>query len=162
MRGYLSLGSNLGDRRCHLETALEKLRQADVQVTSVSRIYETRAVEVSGPQENYFNLVAAVEYSGSPHDLLRICRRIEGELGRQRPYPHAPRTVDIDILLVEGVHLSTPDLEIPHPKMENRAFVIFPLSEVAPGVVLPSGRGIIEVKNSLPHDEIVGVLKKTP
>ncbi len=162
MRGYLSLGSNLGDRRCRLETALEKLRQAGVQVSAVSRTYETRAVEVSGPQENYFNLVAAVDYSGSPHGLLRICRRIEDELGRQRPYHHAPRTIDIDILLLEGVHLSTPDLEIPHPKMEHRAFVIFPLSEVAPGVVLPSGRGIIEVKNSLPHDEIVGVLEKTP
>jgi len=159
MRGYLSLGSNLGDRRRHLEAALEKLRRAGVQVTAVSRIYETRAVEVSGPQENFLNLAAAIEYGGTPRELLRICQKIEGELGRQRPYPHAPRTIDIDILLMQGVHLSTPDLEIPHPCMERRAFVIFPLSEVAPGVVLPSGRGIIEVKNSLPHDEIVGVLK---
>ncbi|HON37579.1 MAG: 2-amino-4-hydroxy-6-hydroxymethyldihydropteridine diphosphokinase [Desulfomonilia bacterium] len=160
MRGYLSLGSNIGDRRRHLEAALKKLRQAGVQITAVSHIYETRAVEVSDSQENYYNLAAAIEYEGSPHDLLRICRRIEDELGRQRPYPRAPRTIDIDILLLEGMRLSTPDLEIPHPRMECRAFVIFPLSEVAPGVVLPSGRDIIEVKKSLPHDEIARVLKK--
>ena len=157
MRGYLSLGSNLGDRLRHLESALEKLRQEGVGVTAVSRIYETRAVEVDGPQENYYNLAAAIEYEGTPQELLEVCRRIEDELGRERPYPHAPRTIDIDILMLEEIRISTPDLTVPHPRIELRAFVIFPLSEIAPGVVLPSGKGIIEVKNSLPRDQIVRV-----
>ena len=155
MRGYLSLGSNLGDRIKHLKTALEKLRHRGVGITAVSRVYETRAVEVDGPQQHYYNLAVAVEYEGTPRELLGICRGIEDDLGRERPYRHAPRTIDIDILMLDEVRVSAPDLVIPHPAMERRAFVIFPLSEIAPGVVLPSGKGIIEVKNSLPQDGIV-------
>ena len=136
MRGYLSWAP-ISRQAAHLEAALKSSGRRAFR-SAVSHIYETRAVEVSDAQENYYNLAAAIEYEGSPHDLLRICRRIEDELGRQRPYPRAPRTIDIDILLLEGMRLSTPDLEIPHPRMECRAFVIFPLSEVAPGVVLPS------------------------
>ena len=157
MRGFLSLGSNLGDRLGYIRSAIEKLRESGITVTAVSRIYETRPVESGEPQGNYLNLAIAVEYEGTPRELLELCRRIESQLGRQRPYRHAPRTIDIDILMLQGVRVSQPDLTIPHPRMELRAFVILPLSEIAPDVVLPSGRGIIEVKNNLPRDEIVRV-----
>jgi 2-amino-4-hydroxy-6-hydroxymethyldihydropteridine diphosphokinase len=157
MKGYLSLGSNLGDRLGHLRSALDRLRGHGVRLAAVSSIYETRPAETKEAQDTYLNLAAAIEYEGSPQELLEACRRVESELGRQRPYFHAPRTIDIDILMLEGVSVSSPELTVPHPRMEQRAFVVWPLSEIAPDIVLPSGRGIIEVKSRLPRDEIVRV-----
>jgi 2-amino-4-hydroxy-6-hydroxymethyldihydropteridine diphosphokinase len=157
MNGYLSLGSNLGDRIGNLKSALDLLRGNGVRITAVSSVYETRPVETEDAQGNYLNLAAAVVFDGSPHELLEVCRRVESELGRQRPYFHAPRTIDIDILMFEGMSVSSPELTVPHPRMEQRAFVVWPLSEIAPDIVLPSGRGIIEVKSRLPNDEIVRV-----
>lgn len=156
MKGYLSLGSNIGNRLLFLRSALIRLEQEGVRILKTSSLYETKPFGTDEPQENYYNLVAAVEFEGTPRDLLRITGGIEDALGRQRPHVHAPRTIDIDILLLEGVSISTPELTIPHPGMEARPFVIYPLSEVEPDVVLPSGRPIIEVKNALPDDEIVG------
>ncbi len=155
MIGYLCLGSNLGDRLDNIRSALRDLKKAGIRVFKTSSVYETKPHDVREPQENYYNLAAAVECEESPQWLLDTCRKVEDGLGRQRPYLNAPRTIDIDILLLKGVSISTPDLIIPHPRMEERPFVIYPLSEIAPHVALPSGRPIIEVKNALPDDEIV-------
>lgn len=159
MKGFLCLGSNLGDRQRYLTSAIEGLRLAGVDVHTVSSIYETLPVGTPEPQENYFNLVAGVRWEGSPLELLRAVSAVEGSLGRTRSYANAPRTIDIDILLLDGVVMETPELSVPHPRMEARAFVIWPLAEIAPHIALPSGRSIIEVKNGLPGDEIVRVWK---
>lgn len=157
MRGYLSLGSNMGDRMGYLQKALDKLSAEGIRLIRISGVYETIPVDVPDAQRNYYNLVAYVETDLDPEELLCICAAIEKDLGRERKYVHAPRTIDIDIILLEGVTVSTPKLTVPHPRMEQRSFVIFPLSEISPDIVLASGRPIIEVKKSLHGDEIVKV-----
>jgi 2-amino-4-hydroxy-6-hydroxymethyldihydropteridine diphosphokinase len=159
MKGYLCLGSNLGDRLGNIRSAIEGLRLSGVEVLSMSSIYETLPVGVPTPQENYYNLVAEVRWDRSPEELLQAVTVVEDSLGRQRPYKNAPRTMDIDILLLEGVEMETPGLSVPHPRMEERAFVICPLAEIAPHIALPSGRNIIEVKNGFTGDEIIRVWK---
>lgn len=159
MRGYLCLGSNLGDRLGFIRQAIEGLAEYGASVLALSSIYETLPAGTTGPQENYYNLVARVEWGGTPVELLRAARAVEDSLGRQRPYPNAPRTIDIDILLLEGVALRTPELSVPHPRMEERAFVIFPLAEIAPDIALPSGRHILDVMNAFSGDEIVRAWK---
>ncbi len=157
MKGYLCLGTNLGDRLHNIRAALEGLEKAGVRIVKASSVYETKPHDVDGPQENYYNLAAEIECVKTPHEVLDACRKIENLLGRQRPYRHAPRTIDIDILMLDDLRISATDLTVPHPRMEERPFVICPLAEIAPDIVLPSGRGIIEVKNALPDDEITGV-----
>jgi 2-amino-4-hydroxy-6-hydroxymethyldihydropteridine diphosphokinase len=155
MKGYLCLGSNLGDRLHYIRSALEGLGQSGAEVLTLSSIHETLPVGAPAPQENYYNLVAAIEWHGSPMELLHAVRAVEDSLGRQRPYANAPRTIDIDILMLDGVRLESAQLCLPHPRMEERAFVIYPLAEIAPHIALPSGKGIIEVKNGFSGDEIV-------
>jgi 2-amino-4-hydroxy-6-hydroxymethyldihydropteridine diphosphokinase len=159
MKGYLCLGSNLGDRHGCIRRAIEGLRLQGVEVLACSSIYETLPVGTPEPQENYCNLVAEVRWDRSPQELLQAVKAVEDALGRQRPYRNAPRTMDIDILMLEGAEMHTPELSVPHPRMEERAFVIFPLAEIAPRIALPSGRNIIEVKNGFSGDEIVRVWK---
>ena len=159
MRGFLSLGSNQGDREAYLRRAIECLRQERVVVLARSSIYETRPVEVDEEQMPYLNLVAWIVSDRDPLRLLELCQRVEVSLGRKRPYAHAPRTIDIDILMLDGLVLATPALTLPHPRLEVRAFVIHPLSELCPSLMLPSGRSLLEVKKALGDDEIVGVWK---
>ena len=154
---FLSLGSNLGDRQAHLEKALERLVKSGVAIRKASRIYETVPVEVQGVQDNYLNMVVEVEYEGEAMDLLDRCQEVESALGRARPYVHAPRTIDIDILLIRGVALMNERLVVPHPRLEDRAFVIHPLAEIAPGLILPSGRTAGQVKKTFGNDEIVSI-----
>jgi len=155
--GYLSLGSNLGDRMHNLEQAIAGIKGQGIMVTGVSDAYETRAVEVSDDQGPYLNIAVEIRCGLAPYRMLEVCRRVEDALGRQRPYRHAPRTIDIDILLLEGVETASNSLTIPHPRLEQRAFVIHPLAQVAPELILPSGRPIMEVKNALGNDEIIEI-----
>jgi 2-amino-4-hydroxy-6-hydroxymethyldihydropteridine diphosphokinase len=157
MRGFLSLGSNLGEREAHLKDALRHLATWDVKVIKASRIYETIPVEVSSGQGNYLNMVVEVTFEGEPVELLDICQKVEDTLGRVRPYIHAPRTIDIDILLIHDVFLDQERLILPHPRMENRAFVIYPLAEIAPELILPSGRMVTQVKKNFNNDEIIKI-----
>ncbi|HHO77125.1 MAG TPA: 2-amino-4-hydroxy-6-hydroxymethyldihydropteridine diphosphokinase [Deltaproteobacteria bacterium] len=159
MRGYLSLGSNLGDRSAYLIHALDALVSGGVRIIQTSSVYETRPVEVVDTQRNYYNLAVCMETHLSPHDLLSLCNAVENDLERERPYVHSPRTIDIDIILLEGITISTHRLRVPHPGMENRSFVILPLAEIAPDIVLPSGRPILNVKKALGDDEVVKTWK---
>ena len=118
-------------------------------------MYETMPVEVSDGQENFYNMAVEGAFKGGALDLLDLCQDVERSLGRTRPYHHAPRTMDIDILLIEGAEIRDDRLVVPHPRMERRAFVIYPLAEIAPDLILPSGRTVSAVKNSLKNDEIV-------
>lgn len=137
MRAVLGLGGNLGDRTEYLHAALDALAHLPgTAVTAVSSIYETAPVGYAD-QPDFYNLVAVVETSLSPRALLGGCLGIEAALGRVRTFRNAPRVVDIDVLLIEGVTSSDPELTVPHPRMMERAFVLVPLRELFPdGVAL--------------------------
>lgn len=133
-RVFLGLGSNVGDRRQHLQTAVETLRDPAFGLVSVSPVYETDPV--GGPdQGRYLNLVVELDSDRSPRDLLGICHRLEAAAGRVRAERWGPRTLDVDLLWVDGVEVDEDDLEVPHPRMWERRFVLAPLRDLAPDLV---------------------------
>jgi 2-amino-4-hydroxy-6-hydroxymethyldihydropteridine diphosphokinase len=159
MLGYLLIGSNIGNRLKYIRNALSELGYRKIIALKTSSIYESLPAETKDIQENYLNLAVMASFDMGPFALLENCLDIEKKLGRTRPYFHAPRTVDIDILMIEHIFISTGALRLPHPGIEKRAFVIWPLSEIAPGLVLPSGRVISEIKESLKGSETSNIWK---
>jgi 2-amino-4-hydroxy-6-hydroxymethyldihydropteridine diphosphokinase len=133
-RVVLALGSNLGDRRRTLRDAVDSLPG----VVAMSGLYETDPVGGPPGQDPYLNLVVAIESALSPRNLLGLCHRIESAAGRVRGERWGPRTLDIDILWIDGETVDEPDLSIPHPRMFERRFVLVPLHDVAPDL-LPQG-----------------------
>jgi 2-amino-4-hydroxy-6-hydroxymethyldihydropteridine diphosphokinase len=132
MRAYLALGSNLGDRLANLRTALAGIPG----VVAVSAVYETDPV--GGPEQGrYLNAVIAVETDARPRQLLDLAHRLEDEAGRIRLERWGPRTLDVDVLLVGDLIVDEPDLQVPHPRMDERDFVLGPLADVAPELVEP-------------------------
>ena len=133
---YLSLGSNLGDRRAHLKNAVEQLSAEDLRVMRVSALYETEPRDV--PDQPWFlNLVVEAETDLFPRQLLTRVKNIERLMGRKRTSPKGPRVIDVDILLFGNAVVKTLDLEIPHPRMPERRFVLEPLCELAPDLRHP-------------------------
>ena len=133
---YLSLGSNLGDRAAHIEQALTRLGEEGVRIVRRSSFYQTEPVEFQA-QGWFLNIAVEAETELMPRQLLRATRHIEHELGRKRTVRGGPRTVDIDILLYGANIVSAADLEIPHPRMTERRFVLVPMAEIAPAVRHP-------------------------
>ena len=130
-RAYLSLGSNLGDRLQFLGEAVSSLGPA---VVSVSPVYETDPV--GGPdQSRFLNLIVQVETALPPRELLAVCHRLESAAQRVRIERWGPRTLDVDIIWMEGVTLDDPDLQVPHPRWRDRRFVLSPLRDLAPELV---------------------------
>jgi len=123
---YLGLGSNLGDRAAHLHFALQALRPR-----RVSPFYETAPVGFL-EQDAFLNCVCEIETALSPWALLRELHRLENLRERQRPFPNAPRTLDLDILLYSNAVIRSPRLTIPHPRLAERAFVLAPLADLVP------------------------------
>ena len=132
---YIALGSNLGDRAAYLQAALDRLR-ATVQVTAVSPVYETAPVGYAA-QGPFLNAVVAGTTTSTPGELLQTLQAIERAAGRVRSFPNAPRTLDLDLLGYGTIVLDTPDLTGPHPRLHERAFVLAPLADIAPELVLP-------------------------
>ena len=132
-RAFLSLGSNLRDRRANLEQAMGALEREQVHVVARSSIYETEPQDVAN-QPWFLNMVVECESRFFPHQLLAVTQRVEREMGRVRTGapPRGPRVIDIDILLFGNAALETPELMIPHPRMFDRRFVLEPLLEIAP------------------------------
>lgn len=128
---YLSLGSNLGDRERHLASALARLSAPDLSVTRVSSVYETEPRDLPN-QPRFLNLVAAIETSLLPMQLLRRAGRVELELGRKRTIANGPRIIDIDILAFGRFIIDTPKLRVPHPRLRERRFMLEPLAELEP------------------------------
>ncbi|EHB49677.1 MULTISPECIES: 2-amino-4-hydroxy-6-hydroxymethyldihydropteridine diphosphokinase [Paenibacillus] len=127
---YIALGANLGEREGNLMEALERLDDTPgIQVLRVSHLYETEPVGYID-QPMFLNMAAVVSTSLSPHALLAEMQRIEKELGRVRHIHWGPRTVDLDLLWMEGRRLDTPELMLPHPRMQERSFVLRPLSDI--------------------------------
>jgi 2-amino-4-hydroxy-6-hydroxymethyldihydropteridine diphosphokinase len=144
-RVAIALGSNVGDRRAHLDYAVSALRTLLSNVT-VSRYYDTVPVGASGPQAMYLNAAAAGETSLSPRDVLAALLAIEQERGRERPYVNAPRTLDLDLILLGDAVVEEPGLTVPHPRFRERRFVLEPLAAVAPDLRDPvSGKTVGEL-----------------
>lgn len=134
---YLSLGSNIGDRARNIAGALEGLRRRGVRITRESSLYETEPVEFR-EQDWFLNSVVEAETELTPDQLMETILVVERSLGRERRIPKGPRIIDIDILLYNGAVVHTVHVDIPHPRMAERRFVLLPFAEIAPGVIHPT------------------------
>jgi 2-amino-4-hydroxy-6-hydroxymethyldihydropteridine diphosphokinase len=128
---YIALGSNLGDRAAHIQTALAELEeQGDIRVLRCSSLHETDPVGGPPGQPRYLNAAAELDTQLPPRALLERMLAIESRHGRERHTPNAARTLDLDLLIYRNERINEPDLTVPHPRMWERAFVIQPLSEI--------------------------------
>lgn len=128
---FLGLGSNLGKREEYLRSAIAALAANNIKVEIISSLIETDPVG-GPPQGKFLNAVVRVQTELSPEELLTCVQGIERRLGRERTVPNGPRTIDIDILLYDDIQINLPHLQIPHPRMKERSFVLNPLTEIAP------------------------------
>ncbi|GMV36157.1 MAG: 2-amino-4-hydroxy-6-hydroxymethyldihydropteridine pyrophosphokinase [Fimbriimonadales bacterium] len=140
-RVFFSLGSNLGDTQSHLRYAIECLAREVGPIVRVSSLYRTAPQGVAD-QPDYLNAVVECETSLRPEEVLERSLSIEASRGRTRERSGSPRTLDIDVLLYDDLHIETDALCIPHPRMEQRSFVLTPLAEIEPDLVLPSGASV--------------------
>ena len=150
-RAFLGLGSNLGDRVRYLREAVDTLGAVDLR--AVSPVYETEPVGGPGGQDAYLNLVVELETARTPYDLLGVCHRLEAAAGRVREERWGPRTLDVDVLWIDGVTVDEPDLQVPHPRMWERRFVLAPFRDLAPDLVdeatLDAAAGYVEPVGAL-------------
>jgi 2-amino-4-hydroxy-6-hydroxymethyldihydropteridine diphosphokinase len=138
--GYLGLGSNVGDRESHLRRAIEELRARGVAVDALSSLYETEPVGEILDQPDFLNAAVRVTTALDPEGLLDVCKAIEAERGRDLEGPrHGPRPIDIDLLLLGDIEMSTDRLTLPHREVTSRRFVLEPLLELDPDLRLPDG-----------------------
>ena len=132
----VALGSNLDDRRAHIDSAIAQLGR-HLLALRVSSVYETDPVGVPGEQPRFLNAVAVGETTLEPAELLNALQAIEREAGRERPFAGAARTLDLDLILFGERVISRPDLHVPHPRFRERRFVLEPLAEIAPDLTDP-------------------------
>jgi 2-amino-4-hydroxy-6-hydroxymethyldihydropteridine diphosphokinase len=159
---YLGLGSNIGNREAHLRSAIERLSAADLRILRVSPVYETEPVDYTD-QRWFLNLVVEAETEIFPMRLLSRIARIERALGRARTIPKGPRTIDIDILLYGNAVVHTTSLEIPHPGIAERRFVLAPLADLAPDLRHPvTRRTIREMLDAAPAQAVRTVSRRYP
>jgi 2-amino-4-hydroxy-6-hydroxymethyldihydropteridine diphosphokinase len=138
--GYLGLGSNIGDRRAHLEDAARELESHGVRVVTSSSVYETEPVGLVLDQREFFNACLRVETEHGPDELLTACKEVERKLGRAPGgVRHGPRRIDVDVLMLDDLEYSSELLTLPHPEVTSRRFVLVPLLELDPNLTLPDG-----------------------
>jgi 2-amino-4-hydroxy-6-hydroxymethyldihydropteridine diphosphokinase len=138
--GYLGLGSNVGDRKEQLRRAIEGLRSHGLAVEAASSLYETEPVGEVLDQPDFLNGAVRIRTGLGPEQLLNVCKEIEAEAGRDFAGPrHGPRPIDVDLLLLGDIELTTERLTLPHPEVTSRRFVLEPLLELDPGLRLPDG-----------------------
>jgi len=139
---WIGLGANLGDACSALRMAVQALDTLpDAQVLRVSALYRSAPVDACGP--DFLNAVAALSTTLAPLPLLYALQAIENAAGRQRPWRNAPRTLDLDLLLYGDEQIESAELTLPHPRMYERAFVLLPLTELAPEWVSPAQRAAV-------------------
>lgn len=131
---YVALGANLGDAAGTVTAAMDAIGALPhTRLTHRSSLYRSAPVAASGP--DFINAVVEVSTHLSAPNLMDALQKIERNAGRERPYPNAPRTLDLDLLLYGQAHITSPQLTVPHPRMTQRAFVLLPLAEIAPSRV---------------------------
>jgi len=157
---FLGLGSNVGDRRKNIDLAVQLLGEnADIRLEQVSSIYETTPVGYAR-QRDFLNAAIEITTDLTPEELLEETKAVEATLGRERSFRFAPRTIDVDILLFGNEIRYEPHLRLPHPELLNRAFVLVPLAEIAPRLIHPSGKSILQLLRELPEDEVSAGVRK--
>ena len=160
-RVYLGLGSNLGDRKSYLDSAISNLAPV-VRVTKLSPIYET-APWGYNDQDDFLNMVVEAETELGPKQLLVLVKGIEVKLGRQPRFRNGPREIDIDILLFDDLILDEPGLRIPHPRLKQRAFILAPLADLAPDFKIPNtGKTVSECLTALDKSGSIPLSKMKP
>ncbi|MBI4743822.1 MAG: 2-amino-4-hydroxy-6-hydroxymethyldihydropteridine diphosphokinase [Actinobacteria bacterium] len=148
-KAYLGLGSNVGDRKANLVSAVKILeKNKQIKIVGISSVYETEPEDYLD-QEKFYNIVLSVETNLSPLELLYECQLIENFLKRERIIEKGPRTIDVDILLYGNQEIDNEKLKIPHPSMIKRAFVLIPLLEIEPDLTLPDGKLLKKFLNLL-------------
>ncbi len=135
-RSFLALGSNLGDRVGYLRDAIAAIEETG-ELVGASPVYETEPVGGPDEQGAYLNLVVELDTAASPRELLALCQQLERAAERIRTQHWGPRTLDVDVIWIDGVEVSEPDLVVPHPRLWERRFVLAPLADLAPDLVPP-------------------------
>lgn len=154
---YIGLGSNLDGPEQQVRRALTEIGELpDTRLSATSGLYRSAPVG-PGPQADYINAVARIETSLSPPALLAALHQIENRHGRERSLRWGPRTLDLDILLFGDRRISSQELEVPHPQLTHRNFVIRPLAELAPDLILPDGTALADLLAKVPSRGIVRV-----
>ena len=141
----LGLGSNLGDRLGTLRAAVEALGGKGLHLVASSRVWETDPVGGPADQPPYLNAVVRVRTDRAPLQVLEAVQEVEAGLGRTREVRWGPRTIDVDVLLIDALVLDEPDLTVPHPRIAERAFVVLPLLDIDPDPVLPTGERLLDL-----------------
>lgn len=157
MLGYLGLGSNIGDRRSYLLSAVEELqRSGSVALLASSSVYETEPVGLVPDQPEFLNACLRVETELGPEELLDVCKAVERSVGREAGgIRHGPRVIDVDLLLLGSLSFSSPRLTLPHAEVSSRRFVLVPLLELSPQLALPDGERLADALQGLgPGQEV--------
>jgi 2-amino-4-hydroxy-6-hydroxymethyldihydropteridine diphosphokinase len=152
--GYLGLGSNIGDRRAHLEAAVAALPRHGVTVLAASSIYETEPVGLVLDQREFYNACLRIETGHEPEQLLDACKAVERELGRAAGgVRHGPRVIDVDLLLLGDLRYESERLVLPHAQVSSRRFVLVPLLELDPELRTPDGASLADALAGLGSDQ---------
>jgi 2-amino-4-hydroxy-6-hydroxymethyldihydropteridine diphosphokinase len=143
--GFLGLGSNIGDRRAHLEAAVATLPELGVTVLGSSSVYETEPVGLVLDQPEFYNACLRVQTGLEPEPLLAACKEVERAIGREAGgVRHGPRVIDVDLLLLGQLEYRSERLTLPHPEVSSRRFVLVPLLELDPDLALPAGERLAD------------------
>jgi 2-amino-4-hydroxy-6-hydroxymethyldihydropteridine diphosphokinase len=153
---YLSLGSNVGERRANLQAAVDRLKER-ITVLRSSSVYDTEPVGEVLDQPEFLNACLEIETDLEPLALLDVCKAVEAQVGRTATVRHGPRVIDVDVLLLGDTTLRHERLNLPHEDLANRRFVLVPLLELAPDLTLPGGEPIAEALTALGNGQEVRV-----
>ena len=155
-RIFVGLGANLGDAVATVRAAITDLgKLPQTSLTAASALYRSAPLDAPGP--DYINAVAELRTALEPAALLAQMQALEQRFGRQRPFPHAPRTLDLDLLLYGERRIDEPAMTVPHPRLHQRAFVLVPLAELAPTLMLSDGRSMSQALSAVSHQVIARI-----